>query len=109
MGLDIEFRRQKKVTCPQCHCLVKYEESDVAYSQGRAWYPFLEQIGYYVPHDQITEENNWYGKDKILIDKQVKDAYKFVRTHEVYCGRDVAWLLMLAMAEDDDVIVNANW
>lgn len=109
MGLDIEFRRKKRVTCPQCNCLVKYDEVDLVYSQGRSWYPLLEQIGYYVPHDQITEENNWYGKDKVLTAEQVKAAYKFARTHEVYCGRDVAWLLMEAMAEGDDVIINANW
>ena len=28
-------------------------------SGGRLWYDFLERLGYYVPYEKRTKENDW--------------------------------------------------
>lgn len=63
MGLDVSIIRRKDLVCPKCGEVVSTISMDDVDSGGRVWYPFLESIGYYVPYDQWTEENDWYGKD----------------------------------------------
>ena len=58
MSLDITFTRRKKIVCPKCGEVVGHNDLDTVDSGGRLWFPFLEQIGYYVPYDKRTEEND---------------------------------------------------
>lgn len=110
MSLDIEFTQQKKRICPHCgKDLADPVVIDSAYSGGRVWYPFLESIGYYVPLLERTEDNDWYGKDMVLTKEQTEAAYRFVKQHEFYNKSMIAMLISSAIAEDDDVAVNANW
>ena len=110
MSLDISFSQVHKRLCP--HCGKELEEVrviDSADSGGRAWYPFLESIGYYVPYEQRTEENDWYGKDMVLTKEQAKQAHQFVKKTQVYNWRMIAMLISAAVYEEDDVVVNADW
>lgn len=111
MSLDITFTSYRPLLCPHCGEVVKQEVVDVADSGGRAWYPFLESIGYYVPYDQRTEENNWYGKDMELTEGQLKELYKFMNDNEIdlYSGHSIRLLVMAALLEGETVVVNADW
>lgn len=110
MGLDIEFTQQKKRICPHCGKeLADPVVIDWADSGGRVWYPFLESIGYYVPFLERTKDNDWYGKDMVLTKEQTEAAYRFVKQHEFYNKSMIATLISSAIAEDDDVAVNADW
>lgn len=109
MGLDVRFYRKKKVVCPHCGKPLEPELDDGYSSGGRVWYPFLESIGYYVPYDQRTEENDWYGKDMELTVEEAKDAYRFVQEHDVYDGNGIAGMIAMALLEGDSVVVNADW
>lgn len=79
MSLDVRIKRRKDIVCPKCDEVVAYTDIDCVDGGGRPWYPFLESIGYYVPYEQRTEENNWYGKDMVLTDGQTKELYDFVK------------------------------
>lgn len=110
MSLDIRFIQQKKRVCPHCgNELAEPIVINAEDSGGRAWYPFLESIGYYVPYEQRTEENDWYGKDMVLTKEQAEDAYRFVKKNEVYNGRMIAMMISEAVMECDDIMVNADW
>lgn len=78
-------------------------------SGGRAWYDVLEPIGYYVPYDQRTEENDWYGKDMVLTDAQATQVRNFVVAYDVYNGKSIANLIAAAKCDGDDVVINADW
>lgn len=109
MGLDITFSRRKKVVCPHCGTVVTHTTEESYCSGGRVWYPILESLGYYVPYDQRTEENDWYGKDMELTAEQAMEAYRFVRKNDIYDGNEIANLIAAAIFENDSVVVNANW
>jgi hypothetical protein len=110
MGLDITFTQRKKTVCPHCGKeITPSSVKDSEDSNGRAWYPFLESIGYYVPYDKRTEENDWYCKDMVLTEEQAKCAYRIAKKNEVYNGRMIAMLISAALLEGDCVVVNANW
>lgn len=109
MGLDITFYQRKKVVCPKCGEIVGQNEVSSASSGGRVWYDFLEPIGYYVPYEQRTEENDWYGKDMVLTDEQAREAYNFVKKNDVFDWDDVRGLIARALLENDSVVINANW
>ena len=111
MGLDITFTSYKPLLCPHCGEVVKQEVVDCADSDGRGWYPFLESIGYYVPYDERTEENDWYGKDMTLTEGQLKELYKFMNDNEIdlYGGHSIRLLVMAALLEGETVVVNADW
>ena len=109
MSLDITFTRRKKIVCPKCGEVVGHNDLDTVDSGGRLWFPFLEQIGYYVPYDKRTEENDWYGKDMVLTAEQAKYAYTFVQEEDVYYGIEIATLIAVAQLEKDDIVVNADW
>lgn len=110
MSLDIRFIQRKKRNCPHCgkEIAAPYE-IDTVDSGGRVWYPFLESIGYYVPYEERTEENDWYGKDMVLTIDQAKQAYQFVKEHDVYAGKTIAMIISCALMEEDDIVVNADW
>jgi hypothetical protein len=109
MSLDIEITQRKPVIYPQCGEIVAYTHVDTIDSGGRAWYPFLESIGYYVPYDQRTEENNWYGKDMMLTGDQAKELCLFLQKKDVYRGEEVEAMVDTAMAENNTIVVNADW
>ena len=109
MGLDVSVIRQKNLACPKCGEVVGISGMDDVDSGGRAWYPFLEAIGYYVPYDQRTEEKDWYGKDMKLTETQVNDLYDFVKKNNLYNSGEIMALIALAKMEKQDVIINADW
>ena len=108
MGLDIRFTQRKKIVCPKCGEVITTIDKQSALSGGRAWYPFLETIGYYVPYEKQTEENDWYGKDMVLTKEQAEYAYRFAK-EEVYNWHEVIGLIAVAICEKDDIVVNADW
>ena len=109
MSLDIRFTQRKNIVCPKCGEIVTTIDIQSEDGGGRLWYPFLESIGYYVPYDQRTEENDWYGKDMVLTEEQVADAYKFVLNVDAYGCERIFRLLAYAMKDKDIVVVNADW
>lgn len=111
MSLDIDFYEQQPVVCPHCGETVKMETIAQECSSGRGWYPILESLGYYVPYEQRTEENDWYGKDMVLTPEQTKEVYKFVKENEsdLYYGSTILGLLARAILDGTTVVINANW
>ena len=109
MGLDVSVIRGKDLVCPKCGEVISTISVDGVDSGGRVWYPFLEAIGYYVPYNERTEENDWYGKDMKLTDKQVNDLYEFVKKSDLYNSGEIMALIALARMERQDVIINADW
>ena len=109
MGLDITFTRRKQIVCPKCGEIVGHIDVQSVDTGGRAWYPFLESIGYYVPYDQRTEENDWYGKDMKLTEQQTDKLYKFVKKNNPLCSDEIMALIALARMEGQDVTINADW
>ena len=110
MGLDIRFEIGDDVRCPHCGTVVGGTVDDSVCSGGRAWYPILEKLGYYVPYDKRTEENDWYGKDMVLTEEQVDKLYHFVKSHsDLYYGCSVLNLLARAKVEKKTVTINADW
>ena len=110
MGLDIRFVMRKKNACPHCGKEIAAQiDVDFASSGGRGWYPFLEHIGYYVPYEQRTEKNDWYGKDMVLTEEQADEAYQFAKTKEPYNWREIVMLIAVAKIENYAIVVNADW
>lgn len=109
MGLDIRFTRRKQMVCPKCGEVIGHTDVDTIAGGGRVWYPFLESIGYYVPYEQRTEENDWYGKDMVLTEEQAKAALKFAKKHDLYGSILVTKLIAEAIYEKDSIVVNADW
>ena len=106
MGLDIRFTQRKKNFCPHCGKYVDSRDVEELNSGGRVWYEFLESIGYYVPK---AEHDEWYGKDMVLTKEQALEAYKFAHIHDSYNGNEIIRLIAVALLEDDDIVVNADW
>jgi hypothetical protein len=106
MGLDVTFRQKRKIICPDCGKVVDYHDINAVNTGGRAWYPFLEAIGYYVPD---ADHDEWYGKDMILTAEQAHRAYEFARDEEVYNWHEVVGMIAVALCEKDAVAINADW
>ena len=109
MGFDVSVIRGKDLVCPKCGEVIITISVDDVDSGGRVWYPFLEAIGYYVPYNERTEENDWCGKDMKLTDKQVNDLYDFAKKSDLYNSGEIMTLIALARMEKQDVIINADW
>lgn len=109
MGLDITFTRRKKVVCSKCGEVVGHTDVLSIDGGGRGWYPILESLGYYVPYEQRTEENDWYGKDMVLTEKQADELYQFAKKHDLYGSDGLQELIAAARYEHDDIVVNADW
>ena len=63
-----------------------------------------------MPHDQRTEENDWYGKDMVLTTEQAKQVYTFIRKHpDLYNADEVLGLIATALVEEKAVVINADW
>jgi hypothetical protein len=110
MGLDIRFISRRNVICPHCNHIIATEDVYCVDSGGRGWYDILEHLGYYVPHDQRTEENDWYGKDMVLTTEQAKQVYTFIRKHpNLYNDDEVLGLIATALVDENAVVINADW
>ena len=111
MSLDISFTAQEGVVCPKCGEVVAARPVDCAESGGRVWYDILEELGYYVPYEQRTEENDWYGKDMVLTKEQADKVYMFVKKNceYLYNGYAIKGLIASALADGNSIVVNADW
>ena len=109
MGLDITIKERKEFRCPECGRLVTSIDIREEGSSGRVWYDFLEPIGYYVPYEKRTEENNWYGKDMELTEKQAEQLVYFVHLQKPYNGMNIAYLVQIALMDGNKIVINADW
>ena len=109
MSLDITIKERKELRCPDCGCLVTTQDIDAEYSCGRVWYDFLESVGYYVECDNLTEENDWYGKDMVLTEEQEKQLADFVSDNLPYHWVAINNLIASAMLHGNKVVINADW
>lgn len=109
MGLDVSVIRKKDLVCPKCGEVVDTISMEEIDSGGRIWYPFLEEIGYYIPYDKRVEENDWYGKDMKLTKQQADKLYEFVKKDNPFRCDEIMELIALARMEGQDVVINADW
>ena len=109
MGLDITIKERREFRCPDCGLLVTTQDIGEECSCGRVWYDFLESVGYYVPYEKRTEENDWYGKDMVLTEEQEKQLADFVSEYQPYNARDVEYLVARALLHGNKVVINADW
>ena len=84
MGLDITVMERKDVRCPHCGEVVNTVDIASTDSSGRAWYEFLENIGYCVPYGKRTEEKDWNCLDMVLDNEQAKQLVDYAVKKEVY-------------------------
>ena len=109
MSLDITIKERKEFRCPECGRLVTTQDIDAEGSSGRVWYDFIEPIGYYVPYEKRTEENDWYGEDMVLTEEQAKQLVAFVSDNQPYNARDIECLVARALLHGNKVVINADW
>ena len=109
MGLDITVMERKDVRCPHCGEVINTVEIDGTNSGGSLWYDFLEKIGYYVPYEKRTKENDWYGKDMVLDNEQAKQLVDYAVKKEVYNWDDVDRVVTMALLHENKVVINADW
>ena len=109
MSLDITIKERKEFRCPDCGRPVTTQVIDAECSSGRVWYDFLESVGYYVPYEKRTEENDWYGKDMVLTEAQTKQLADFVSDNKPYNARDVECLVARSLLHGNKVVINADW
>lgn len=109
MGLDITIKERKEFRYPECDRLVTSIDIKEEGSSGRVWYDFLEPIGYYVPYEKRTEENDWYGKDMELTEEQAGQLVYFVHLQKPYNGMSIAYLVEEALMDGNKIVINANW
>jgi hypothetical protein len=110
MSLDITFKSCKNIICPNCGKTVGIETYECEVSGGRGWYPILESLGYYVPPEERTEENDWYGKDMVLDKEQRTQVFEFIRKHlELYNSLHIYNLICGSIAEGNEIAINADW
>lgn len=110
MSLDIRFTEVRRVLCPSCGQHVMNEEVDSENSGGRDWYDILEKFGYYVPYDQRTEENDWYGKDMELTREQTEELYRYIKKHpNLFYADAISSLIARAMMDGNSIVINADW
>ena len=109
MSLDITIKERKEFRCPDCGRLVTTQDIAEECSSGRVWYDFLESVGYYVPYERRTEENDWYGEDMVLTEEQAKQLADFVCEYQPYNARDVECLVARALLHENKLVINADW
>ena len=109
MSLDITIKQVHLVRCPRCGEAVKEEVVDDVMGGGRDWYAFLEFIGYYVPYDKRTPENDWYAKDMTLTNEQALYLVYYIKRHPNLYGAEAKNLVAMALLEGDAVVINADW
>ena len=80
-----------------------------SFSGGRAWYEFLENIGYCVPYGKRTEEKDWNCLDMVLDNEQAKQLADYAVKKEVYNWDGVESVVATALMHENKVVINANW
>ena len=108
MSLDITIKERKEFRCPDCGKLVTAQDIDAECSSGRAWYDFLESVGYYAPYGE-PEDDDWYATDMVLTEEQAKQLADFVSDNQPYNARDVEHLVARALMRGNRVEINADW
>lgn len=68
-----------------------------------------QKLGYYVPYEKRTKENDWYGKDMVLDNEQAKQLVDYAVKKEVYNWDGVEWIVTEALAHGNKVVINADW
>lgn len=109
MGLDITISERKEYRCPNCGISVGYTDIASTDSGGRAWYEFLENVGYCVPYDKRTEEKDWNCLDMVLNNEQAKQLADYAVKKEVYNWDGVERVVATALMHENKVVINANW
>lgn len=109
MGLDITVMERKAVRCPHCGEVVNTVDVAGTDSGGSLWYDFLERLGYYVPYEKRTKENDWCGKDMVLDNEQAKQLVDYAVKKEVYNWDGVESVVAEALAHGNKVVINADW
>lgn len=109
MGLDITVMEYKDIRCPRYGEVVNTVEVYGTDSNGSLWYDFLERLGYYVPYEKRTKENDWYGKDMVLDNEQAKQLADYAVKKEVYNWDGVERVVTEALAHGNKVVINADW
>lgn len=109
MSLDITVMERKDVRCPHCGEVITTVDVASTDSGGSLWYDFLEKLGYYVPYEKRTKKNDWYGKDMVLDNEQVKQLVDYAVKKEVYNWDGVESVVAEALAHGNKVVINADW
>ena len=109
MSLDITIKERKEFPCPDCGRLVTTQDIGAECSSGRVWYDFLESVGYYVPYEKRTEENDWYGEDMVLTEDQAKQLAQFVSDYQPTYYDDIEVLVARALLHGNKVVINSSW
>ena len=109
MSLDITIKERKEFHCPDCGRLVTTQDIGEECSGGRVWYNFLEPIGYYVPYEKRTDENDWYGLDMALDEKQAKQLAQFISDYQPTNYSKIEDLVAGALMCGNKVVINADW
>lgn len=109
MGLDITISERKEYRCPNCGISVGYTDIASTDSGGRAWYEFLENVGYCVPYDKRTKEKDWNCLDMVLDNEQAKQLADYAVKKEVYNWDGVERVVATALMHENKVVINANW
>ena len=109
MSLDIIIKERKEFHCPDCGRLVMAHDICAECSGGRVWYNFLKPIGYYVPYEKRTDENDWYGLDMALDEKQAKQLAQFVSDYMPSNYNEIEGLVARALMRGNKVVINADW
>ena len=109
MSLDITIKERKEFHCPDCGRLVTTQDIGAECSGGIVWYDFLESVWYYVECDNLTEENDWYGKDMELTEEQAKQLAQFVSDYQPTDYDDIEVLVARALLHGNKVVINADW
>lgn len=110
MGLDIRIMEREEIRCPDCGRLVDQRDLDCTASAGREWYGFLTKIGYYIPYESVSEDQeDWYGKDMALDDDQAKQLAAYAVAHQIYEAASVESVVAKALMHGNTVVVNADW
>ena len=107
MSLDITIKERKEFRCPDCGRLVTTQDIGAEYSGGRVWYNFLEPIGYYVPYEKRTKENDWYGLDMVLLEEQAHQLIRFVLDYQPTEYDKIEHLVDRALARGPNVVITA--
>ena len=109
MSIDTTIKERKGFRCPDCGRLVMEQDIGMECSSGRVWYDFLEPIGYYVPYEKRTDENDWYGKDMVLTEEQAIQLVDFVFNNQTCNDRGIECMVARALMRGNKVVINADW
>lgn len=96
MGLDIRVKERKEIRCPDCGRVVDFRTLGCTTSAGREWYDFLGKIGYYIPFEEITED-------------QAKQLAAYAAEKQVYDYESVESVVAKALMHGNKVVINADW